>query len=128
MQGRATVRYCIGAPQPYLPYELAAGGGSTQGGVSIPWRGVLRRVLGLGVTVALTFVLLWWPFCVYPHVTGGEDCVSSLGQASEPFADAGVNGSETRTAGRSIGTLYYCTTVGVRCVTLLRMRPTAFYS
>ncbi|CAM9428944.1 unnamed protein product [Pylaiella littoralis] len=43
--------------------------------------GVLRRVLGLGVVVLLTFGHLWALFCFFPGAGDGSGCLSSLGQA-----------------------------------------------
>eukprot|EP00904_Undaria_pinnatifida_P013402 jgi/Undpi1/9192/HiC_scaffold_26.g11650.m1 len=61
----------------------AAGGntiGSSYAAVGARWGRVVGRVLGLGLVVALTFALLWAPFCVYPHDADGGGCLSSLGQ------------------------------------------------
>eukprot|EP00903_Cladosiphon_okamuranus_P013142 g12256.t1 len=51
--------------------------------------GVLRRVLGLGFVVVLTFGAMWGPFCVFPGVDDGSGCLSSLGQVARrlfPFS------------------------------------------
>lgn len=63
------------------------GGGplcSTTGVALARWAGVLRRVLGLGLVVVLTFGALWGPFCIFSGVADGSGCLSSLGQASVP--------------------------------------------
>lgn len=42
--------------------------------------GVLRRVLGLGLVVLITFGVLWAPFCVLASEADGSGCLSSLAQ------------------------------------------------
>lgn len=59
-------------------------------GVTRYWTGVIRRVLGLGVVVILTFGALWAPFCFFPGAGAGSGCSSSLGQASAGFISVQV--------------------------------------
>lgn len=54
-------------------------GGRSETPLCAWFRGVVSRVLGLGVVVILSFAILWAPFCIYP---GEESCLSSLKQAS----------------------------------------------
>lgn len=70
--------------------RFSAGGWRTDGTVAARWTGVIGRVGGLGLVVALTFALLWVPFCIYPHDEDGGGCLSSLGQARSPTARVNV--------------------------------------
>ncbi|CAM9445730.1 unnamed protein product, partial [Laminaria digitata] len=56
-------------------------GGRSDGTVAARWASVVGRVLGLGLVVALTFALLWGPFCVYPHDEDGGGCLSANGES-----------------------------------------------
>lgn len=44
------------------------------------WARVLRRVLGLGLVVLVTFGSLWAPFCFSAASADGSGCFASLGQ------------------------------------------------
>lgn len=70
-------------------------GTGAKDGLLVRWTGVFGRVLGLGGVVALTFAVLWAPFCAFPNTEEGEGCLSSMMQASEiaitPLVHEGCN-------------------------------------
>eukprot|EP00752_Nemacystus_decipiens_P008931 g7973.t2 len=64
-------------------------GGRRRGSTYARWVGVLRRVLGLGLAVVLTFGAMWAPFCIFPGADDESGCLSSLGQVARrlfPFS------------------------------------------